>query len=176
MEKWYGREIQKLYKSSAFGLIKNRENFGILDWKPLEKIVNQAKETASLLTSLVLSIGPTTSSTSVTIPVTSLKLVAILVILCKSTHQNNNNYILFLIAMYLYSAGAQVNPITLLNHLGLSVLYNVFLSKLRSITISSATFIKEQAFNNKLLDMWDNFKYKKNVADEGLEIFLSLNL
>ena len=168
IEKRYGREVQKLCKSSGFGLIKNREDSGDLDREPLEKIVSQAKETAPLLTSLVLSIGPTTSLTSVTTHLASMKLVAILVILCRSAHQNNSNYIPLLIAMYLYSAGARVDAITLLNHLGLSVSYNVLLRKLRSITTSSATFIKEQAFNNKLVGTWDNFEYRENVAGKRI--------
>ena len=86
MEKRYGRKIQKLCKSSGFGLIKNKKDSNILDQEPLEKIVNQAKKTAPLLTSLVLSIGPTTFSTSVTMYLAFIKLVAIFVILCRLAH------------------------------------------------------------------------------------------
>lgn len=143
MEKRYGHKVKKLCKSSGFCLIKNKEQSGILDWEPLEKIVNQPKETTSLLMSSVLSVGLTTFLTSVTTYPTSMKLVAIFVILCILAHQNNSNYISLLIAMYLYSAGACIDIITLLNHLGLLVTYNVLLRKLRNITTSSATFIKK---------------------------------
>lgn len=97
-----------------------------------------------------------------------MKLVAILVILYRSAHQNNSNYILLFIAIYLYSVRARVNAIIFFNHLGLLVSYNVFLRKVKSITISSATFIREQAFNNKLVGMWDNFKYRKNVTGKKI--------
>ena len=107
IEKRYGRNVQKLCKSSGFGLIKSsKEESGVLDQEPVKKIVGQAKETASLLTSLVFNVGLTTSSTSVTIHLAFMKLVAILVILCRSAYQNNSNYIPLFIAMYLYLAGA----------------------------------------------------------------------
>lgn len=70
--------------------------------------------------------------------------------------------------MYLYSARARVDAITFLNHLGLSVLYNILLRKLRSITTFNAAFIKKQAFNNKLVGMWDNFGYRENVAGKKI--------
>lgn len=72
----------------------------------------------------------------------SIKLLAILVIMCRSVYRNNNNYILLLVDMYLYSARVKVNAITLLNHLGLSILYNSFLRKLRDIKAYNAVFIK----------------------------------
>lgn len=98
-----------------------------------------------------------------------MKLVAILVILCRSAHRNNSNYVPLLVAMYLYSAGARVDAITLLNHLGISVLYNVLLRKLRSITASSSAFIKAQASNRKLIGTWDNFEYRENIAGERID-------
>lgn len=158
MESRYGREVQKLCKSPGFGMIKNLKS-GTLDREPLETIVSQAKEKAPLLTSLVLSIGPTTFSTPHTSHLALMKLVTILVIMCRSAHQNNSNYIPLLIAMYLYSAGARIDAITLLNYLGISVSYSVFMRKLRNITTSSAAFIKEQASNNRLVGTWDNFEY-----------------
>lgn len=69
----------------------------------------------------------------------SIKLVAILVILCKLTYRNNSNYVPLLIALYLYLASARIDAITLFNHLGLFVLHNVLLRKLREITKSSTT-------------------------------------
>ncbi len=44
-EKRYDREIQALYKTLGFGLIKCNQP-GDLDWAPLESIVNQAKKVA----------------------------------------------------------------------------------------------------------------------------------
>ena len=70
--------------------------------------------------------------------------------------------------MYLYSASARVDAITLLNYFGLSVLYSVLLQTLRDIKASSAAFIKEQVFNCKLVGTWDNFEYRKNVAGERI--------
>ena len=97
-----------------------------------------------------------------------MKLVTILVIICRLVHQNNSNYIPLFVAMYLYSASAKVDAITLLNHLGLSVSYNVLLRKLRDIKASSTAFIKEQAFNCNLVGSWDNFEYRENVAGEQI--------
>ena len=148
-------------------MIKNLES-GALDQEPLETIVSQAKETALLLTSLVLNVGPTTFSTPHTSHVVSMKLVAILVIMCRSANQNNSNYIPLLIAMYLYSAGAQIDAITLLNHLGISVSYNVLMRKLTNITTFSVAFIKEQASNNRLVGTWDNFEYQENIAGKRI--------
>lgn len=105
MEKQYSREIQNLYISSGFGLIKSKES-SVLDREPLETIVSKAKETAPLLISLILSVEPTTSSASITTHLAFMKLIAILVILYKLAHQNNSNYVPLLIAMYLYLVGA----------------------------------------------------------------------
>ena len=70
--------------------------------------------------------------------------------------------------MYLYFAGVRVDARTLLNYLDILVLYNVLLRKLRSITASSSAFIKAQASNRKLVGMWDNFKYRENVAGKKI--------
>lgn len=83
-------------------------------------------------------------------------------------HQNNSNYIPLFVVMYLYSAGIKIDIKILLNHLSFSVLYNVFLRKLRDIKAFSAAIIKEQAFNCKLIGSWDNFKYKENVVDKKI--------
>lgn len=68
----------------------------------------------------------------------------------------------------MYLAKAQINAIIPLNYLGLLVLYNVFLKKLKNIIIFNAIFMKKQAFINKLVSMWDNFKYKKNIAGKKI--------
>lgn len=104
METQYGQEVQKLYKSSTFRMIKDKE-FGTLNQKPWKTIVSQVKKMASLLTSLVLSVGPTTLLISHISHVISMKFIPILVIIYKLAHPNNNNYILLFIEIYLYSAG-----------------------------------------------------------------------
>lgn len=164
MEKRYSHKVQKLCRSSGFGRVDKRRS-GDLDREPFEDIVNQAKETAPLRTSMVLGVRPS-SDTRLTSHLASMKLIAILVIMCRSAHQNNSNYVPLLVAMYLYSAGA--DAITLLNHLGLSVSYNSLLRKLRDIKAHSAAFIKKQATNCKLVGSWDNFEYRENVAGERI--------
>lgn len=95
-----------------------------------------------------------------------MKIVAILVILCHSAHRNNSNYVPLLIGLYLYSAGARVDAITLLNHFGLSVSYEVLQKKLNDITTSSISWIKAQGSNCNLVRTWDNFEFRKNVHGE----------
>ena len=133
----------------------------------MDTIVNQAKETAPLLISLVLSVGPTSRS-PLTFHLVSIKLVTILVILCRSAYRNNSNYVPLLVAMYLYFADARVNSITFLNHFGILVLYNVLLRKFKSITAFNSAFIKAQASNCKLVGTWNNFEYRENVAGERI--------
>lgn len=140
MEKRYTYEVQKLCKSSGFGQV-DKSRPGDLDREPLENIVNQAKETVPLIISMMLSLR-SNSDTRLTSHLASMKLLAVLVIMCRSAHRNNSNYIPLLMAMYLYSAGAKVDAIMLFNYLGLSVLYNSLLRKLRDIKAHSATFIK----------------------------------
>ena len=70
--------------------------------------------------------------------------------------------------MYLYLADAWVHPITLFNHFGLSILYKVFLRKLKDIKTLSTTFIKEQTSNYKLVGTWDNFEYWKNITGKRI--------
>ena len=100
---------------------------------------------------------------------TLMKLLAIFVIIYKSAHWNNSNYVPLLIAIYMYLASTKVDIITLLNRLGFSVSYNVLLRKLKGITTSSEAFIKKQASNYKLVYMWDNFEYRKNVFKKKIE-------
>ena len=130
-------------------------------------IVTNAKEKAPLLTSLVQNIGPL-SKLAITSHLASMKLLAIFVIFCRSAHRNNSNYFPLLVVIYLPSARAKVDAITLLNHLGLSVSYNVLLKRLRNIILSSTAFIKQQAANCKLIGTWDKFEYQENVADERI--------
>lgn len=94
----------------------------------------------------------------------SMKLLAILVIICRSAYWNNNNYILLLVVMYMYSASVKLDRITFFNHLNLFILYNVVLWKLRGISISSAAFIKERVSSCKFIGIWDNFEYWENIA------------
>ena len=70
--------------------------------------------------------------------------------------------------MYLYSAGAKVDAIILINHLRLSVLYNSLLQKLRDIKAHSTAFIKKKASNCKLVGSWDIFEYRKNVISKRI--------
>ena len=128
IERRYTNEVQKLCKSSGFGQV-DKSQPGDLDREPLESIVDQAKETAPLITSMMFSLR-SNSNTCLTSHLASMKLLAVLIIMCRSAHRNNSNYITLLVAMYLYSAGVKVDAITLLNHLGLSVLYNSLLRKL----------------------------------------------
>lgn len=104
-------------------------------------IVTIVKESALLLTSLVLSIEHL-SKLTMTSHLALIKLLAILVILYKSIDWNKSNYFPFLVVIYLYLAKAKVDTITLFKYLGLLVLHNVLLKRLGSIMLSSATFIK----------------------------------
>lgn len=98
---------------------------------------------APLLSSLVLSVGLTASIKDPASSLSNRKLVAILVILCRSTHQNNSNYLLLMIGLYLYFAKACVDALTLLNHLGLLVSYDILQKSIRNITQASQVWIKE---------------------------------
>lgn len=95
-----------------------------------------------------------------------MKIITILVIFCRSAHQNNSNYILLLIAMYMYSAEARVDAITLLNYLSLLVSYDVLQKKLKEVTTLTIIWIKSQGSNRKLVGSWDNFKFRENIHGE----------
>lgn len=120
-----------------------------------------------MITSLVFDVG-LTSTRLLTSYLALIKLLVIFVIICQSTCGKNTNYISLLVAIYIYSAGTKIDTITLLNRLGLFVLYNVFLRKLGSITSSSITFIKEQVSNYKFIGMWNNFEYQENVSKKKI--------
>lgn len=132
----------------------------------MDNIVQVSVEKAPLISGLVLSVGPTSFFRLPDSHLVSMKIVAVLVILCRSAHRNNSNYFPLLIALYLYSAGAKIDAITLLNHLGLSVLYKVLQSKLKDITLMSKQWIKQQANNRQLVGTWDNFEFRDNVYSE----------
>ena len=166
IEKRYCREIQQLCRTPSFGPM-NLEP-GIIDKQPLENIVAVATEKAPLLSSMVYGVRPTSClwCRLSSLHLVSMKLIAVLIILCHLAHRNNSNYLPLLIGLYLYSAGAKVDAITLLNQLGLSVSYNVLQTKLRDITSSSKGWIKQQAKNYQLVGTWDNFEYRENVHGE----------
>lgn len=96
------------------------------------------------------------------------KLVAVLAILCRSAHRNNSNYLPLFVTLYLYSAGARIDAITLLNHLGLSVSYDVLQKKLKAITSLGMSWIRQQSTNRKLVGTWDYFEYRENVQGEQI--------
>lgn len=98
-----------------------------------------------------------------------MKLLTILVVICRSAYQNTSNYILLLMAIYLYSASTKVNTITLLNYIRLFMSYNLFLRKLRDIKAYSTAFIKKQASNCKLVGFGNNFKYQKIVVNKKID-------
>lgn len=148
MEKRYGQEVQTLCKTHSFGLASESNlSSGEINQAPLENIIHKARSKALLLASMVMSVGPSRNTLSLppsttSSRLTSMKIIKILVILCRSTHRDNSNYIPLLIALYLYFAGARVDAITLLNHLGLSVSYDVLQKKLQDITKSTLSWIK----------------------------------
>lgn len=72
----------------------------------------------------------------------NIKLIGILIILCKLANQNNSNYIPLMITLYLYFAGAKVDAITFLNYFGLLVFYNVLQKQLKNTNFASQALIK----------------------------------
>ena len=165
LEKRYNKEVQQLCKTACFGTV-DEQTPGVVDKSPLDDIIETATEKAPLISSMVSSVGSGSSRYSTNAQIVSMKLIAILVILCRTAHRNNSNFFPLLIALYFYSSGARVDAITLLNHLGLSVSYNVLQKKLHSITSSSKKWIKQQATNPRLVGSWDNFEYRENVHGE----------
>lgn len=169
LEKWYGQEIQTFYKTPSFGLATNSKSCSKkVDQRFLTNIIKEAQEKALLLGSMIMSVGPSSwqilsASNANYSQLVSMKIVAILVIFCRSAHWNNSNYVPLLIALYMYSARARVDAITLLNHLGLSVSYDILQKKLYNLTKSTTMWIKRQGSNCKLVGSWDNFEFWKNV-------------
>lgn len=96
--------------------------------------------------SLIFDIDSTLKS-HIIFHLTSIKLLSIFIIICRSFYYNNSTYILLFMIIYIYSVGTKVDTITFVNQLDLFVLYNILLRKFIGITISNAIFIKEQVFN-----------------------------
>ena len=146
-EKRCNRKVQNLYNIPAFGIIK--PILSDLDRQTLESIISVAKDTALLLASFLLGIRPTSFLRQ--IKHLNTKLIAVLAILYRSVHRNNSNYLPLFVTLYLYFAGARIDVITLLNHLKLSVLYNVLQKKLKAITFLDISWIRQQSTNCKLV-------------------------
>lgn len=150
MEKRYSQEVQVLCKTSSFGLASTSNSFpSEINQAPLENIIYKARSKAPLLASMIMSVGLSQSTLSLPPSATffrliSTKIFTILVIFCRSAHRNNSNYFPLLMALYLYSVGACVNVIMLLNHLGLLILYNILQKKHQDITKSALFWIKAQ--------------------------------
>lgn len=60
----------------------------------------------------------------------SIKIVAMLVILYHLTYQNNNNYFLFLVTLYLYFTSAKIDIIMFFNHFSFFIFYLILQIKL----------------------------------------------
>lgn len=102
-----------------------KESTEELDWSPLETMIINVKEAAPLLIGLILGAEPTSASyarISIRLHFSNIKVVAVLLIICRSAYCNNSNYLPLFIALYLYSTKARVDAITLLNHLSISIL------------------------------------------------------
>lgn len=135
--KQYNKEVQNFCRTAGFGIMN--ETFEDIDRELLVTIVVQAKDQAPLLTDIILAVRPVCNHilSSSSLYLVNMKLMAVFVIFCRTVYQNNSNYLLLLIALYLYSTGARVDAITLLNHLSLYVSYDVLQKKPRNITASS---------------------------------------
>lgn len=112
----------------------------------------QVKAIAPSLLNLVLNIGPTTSIKNQVSNPNNMKLVAIFVISYRLLHQNNINYLLLIIKLYLYFARIRVNTLILLNHLRLLVLYNILQKNLRNITQSNQVQSRNRPLTVNLLE------------------------
>lgn len=84
MEKRYSQEVQQLYKTFAFRTVGTKNPIGYCGI--LKNVVIQIKAMAPLLSSLLLSIGLTVFIKDPASNLSNIKFVAILVILCRSTH------------------------------------------------------------------------------------------
>lgn len=93
----------------------------------------------------------------------SIKIVVIFIILCWSIHQNNSNYIFFLIDFYFHFAGAKVDTITFFNQLSLFDLYDILQKKFKNITMSSVFEFKNPISNYKSVKTYYYFEFCKNI-------------
>ena len=82
-----------------------------------------AKSEAPMISNMVFGVG--LLSYNLPSHLVRIKLIAILVILCHSAYRNNSNYIPLLLGLYFYSFSTKTDAITLPNHFGVSVSYNV---------------------------------------------------
>lgn len=74
----------------------------IIDKHLLEGIIEVTIEKAPLISDIVLNMGPTNQLKDTSkLHLISMKIVAVLVILYCLAYQNNINYFLFLVALYL---------------------------------------------------------------------------
>lgn len=113
---------------------------GELDRSPLETIITNIKMSVPLLSGFVLAARLISyAKTSIGLHLADMKVVAIFSILCKLAHQNNSNYLPLFIVLYLYSASTRVDILAFLNHLRISVSYNVLQKKLKKIISLSIT-------------------------------------
>lgn len=132
------------------------------DQKVLESIISQAKKTTTLLFNPILRVRSTFYQ-RIDFHLGNIKLVRVLVIICQSTYQNNSNYVPLIKALYLYSISIRVDAIILSIHFDLSLSYDILQKNLKNITSICKALIKQQSTNCKLVKIWDNFKYCKNV-------------
>lgn len=125
LEKHYCKEVQSLCRTPRFKAAKTKPK--VINQHLLDEIIDVSSKKAPLLCSLMFGIRPTSYSSSFSSDpyLFSMKIVVVLVILCQSAHQNNSNYFLLLIALYIYSASAKIDAITLFNCFGLFVSYKV---------------------------------------------------
>lgn len=110
----------------------------------MNNIIEVSINKALFVSNLVLNVEFISSFLSFNLHVIRIKIVAVLVILYQlALYYNNSNFLLFFIALYMYSTRAKIDTITLLNNLGLSVLYKVLLKKLKDIILASKLYIKK---------------------------------
>lgn len=127
MEHQYNKEIKSLCRTPCFSAVIEETSLHIVDRSFLNNVMHLVNKKTSLLGNLVFNIGSSNFRSSLANPRTmTMKFVTILVILCRSAHQNNSNYIFLLITLYIYLASTCINTITLLNYLVLSVSYTVY--------------------------------------------------
>ena len=99
---------------------------GVVNKSPLNNVMKIAIGKAPLPRSPVFGIeAGNFRSLLAYLCIMTMKFVIILVIFYQSTHQNKSNYISLFIALYFYLTSTCIDNITLLNHLGFLVSYDV---------------------------------------------------
>lgn len=158
LKKRYSQEVQSFYKTPSFGLAtQSTSSFKEINQRSFKNVIKEAQENVFLLNSIIIAIELSSWRISLSSNVAyfwliSIKINTILVILYCSIYWNNSNYIPLLIALYLYTAKAQGDTITLLNHLSFLLLYDVLKKKLKEIIISIISWIKSQGSNPHLFE------------------------